>query len=234
MAEPQLGVSDVFDENRSLPVHHPSQSRGLDDTPAYSEDRQGAPGLPSPLPAIASSNTSWTETDKISERPCSQGHHSKPVGVVKPMRPRLVALRANQRPRPLGQVAGTSSVQPASQGTPLSHASQHGGTTSGFVELPFLRNTAHPPNGASLAAASSSGVGVAEGARVVAAGPAMLFRLNKRCSELGRRNEALEQKLAAYRRFFSDKDNLKLLMHKLDTEGPQTSPDEEEDARQSS
>lgn len=233
MAEPQLGVLDVFDEDRSLPVHHPSQSR-FDDTPTHSENRQGAPALPSLLPAVASGNTSWTETDKISERPRCQGHQSKPVGVVKPMRSRLVALRSNQRPRPLVQAAGTSSVQPASQGTPLCRASQHGGTTSGFVGLPFLRNTAHPPNGASLAAASSSGVGVAEGARAVAAGPAMLFRLNKRCSELGRRNEALEQKLAAYRRFFSDKDNLKLLMHKLDTEGPQTSPDEEEDARQSS
>ncbi|XP_045136994.1 uncharacterized protein LOC123519620 [Portunus trituberculatus] len=238
MARPQTEVYDVLDENSLVPVHSTAQSSGFDDTPAHGDDQQGTPWPPLLLPdTAASSSTFLSETDGISERLCRQGRHPKPVGVVKPMRSRLVALRPNQRPRPLVQAAGASTLQPASWGTSLSRAPGFDDTTSGHVSLPIRRNTALPPNNASPASTSSSNGGVAEGRRVEAARSAIFFRLNRRCNELGRRNEALEQKLAAYRRFFTDKDNLKSWMRRLDTEGDevsQASPGEEEDARQMS
>lgn len=232
MAGPQTVVYDVSDEDPLMPVLSMSQSSGFGDTPPHSDDQQSTPCPPSLVLGIASNSTSLTETDGISERPRRQGHHPKPVGVVKPMCPRLVALRPNQRPWPLVQAARASTLQPASRGTSLSRALQHD-TISGYVALPSFRSTALPSNDASPATASSGDGDVAQGRRAAAVGPAMLFRLNKKCTELGRRNEALEKKLAAYRRFFSDKDNLKSLMRRLDTEGEasQTSPGEEEDAR---
>lgn len=217
-----------------MPEQSAAQSSGFDVTPPQSDDRQDTSWSPSSMLDVASSSTSLTETNRISERPRRQGRHSKLVGVVKPMRPRLVAPRPNQRPRSLVQAAGGSTLQPVSWGTSLYRASHHGHTTSGNVSLPSTSTALHP-NNASHNTSNNSDGGVAEGGRRVTAGSDMFIRLNRRCSELGRRNEALEQKLAAYRRFFSDKDNLKSWIRRLDTEGEEAlQSSEEEDARQTS